>query len=206
MRKFLLFTGILTSLFIQRSFSQAHVPGPIERKMLNSICICINELDLSKITDKQGAKDAFSGCLIKNVSLLADVATERNIELSDKQGMSKIGEDIALTLLKEDCKGFSSLAMLMGKSTKDDGSIGTESGSLKRIENKGFNYFIISDEENNEKSFIWLRQFPGSENFMAGDANYIGKKLTIKYKELEVYLPLAKGYYNVKEITSISVL
>jgi hypothetical protein len=33
-----------------------------------------------------------------------------------------------------------------------------------------------------------------------------GKKIDITWQEMEVYLPQAKGYYVVKEITGITVL
>ncbi|MGZ3874908.1 MAG: hypothetical protein ACXVJD_18450, partial [Mucilaginibacter sp.] len=63
-----------------------------------------------------------------------------------------------------------------------------------------------TDNGNSEKSFIWLRQFPGSEKFMNGPLTLAGKKLNISWQEIEVYLPQAKGYYKVKEITGITIL
>ena len=41
---------------------------------------------------------------------------------------------------------------------------------------------------------------------MGDVTKYKGKKLKIKYDEIEVYLPIAKGYYKVKEILSVDVL
>jgi hypothetical protein len=72
-------------------------------------------------------------------------------------------------------------------------------GVFKRIDQKGFDYIVIVDNDS-EKSFIWLRQFPGSEKFMNGITQYIGKKMRITWQNIEVYLPQSKGYYNVKEI------
>lgn len=208
MKKFSLIALVITGLFIQKSFSQTHVPGPAERQMTDSICSCVNKLDISKITTQEEATKAYTGCILNHVDLLAGLAAERNVELSDAKAMTKVGEDIAFSLLKQDCKGFKALAILLGNNNAgvEEAGTGTVSGNLKRIENKGFNYFVITDNENNEKSFIWLRQFPGSENFIGSDSKYIGKKITIKYKELEVYLPQAKGYYKVREITSVSML
>ena len=95
----------------------------------------------------------------------------------------------------------------MGGSNKnaDEEAVGASTGKFKRIDNKGFNYIVITGSGGNEKSFLWLRQFPGSENFMNGSLKYIGKNVTIKYQEIEVYLPQAKGYYRVKEITSLDI-
>ncbi|MEO6633843.1 MAG: hypothetical protein ABIN13_19020, partial [Mucilaginibacter sp.] len=59
---------------------------------------------------------------------------------------------------------------------------------------------------NSEKSFLWLREFPGSDKFMNSPAQLKGKKLKVTWHEMEVYLPQAKGYYKVKEITAIDFL
>ncbi len=210
MKKLLLLVTIIICSLSYKSFAQAHVPGPVEKRMTDSICSCVSKMDLSKITNKDEATKAYTACILKHADILADLAAERNVELSDTKAMTLIGEDIAFTLLKQDCKGFKELAMQLGgsgtTSSSDEDRSGTASGNLKRIENKGFNYFVITENGNNEKSFIWLKQFPESERFMGDVAKYIGKKITIKYIEQEVYLPQAKGYYKIKEITSVSVL
>jgi hypothetical protein len=77
---------------------------------------------------------------------------------------------------------------------------------LKRIDTKDFNYFVLTDNNNQEKSFIWLRQFPGSENFTASAAKFTNKKLKISWQEIEVYIPSAKNYYKIKEVTGVEVL
>lgn len=107
--------------------------------------------------------------------------------------------------MKNKCAGFVKLSVLMAK-TEDSagGSTGTTRGKLSRIDNKGFNYFAVTDDTNSEKSFIWLRQFPGSEKFTNGLGVYTGKQVTIKWDEIEVYLPAAKGYYKIKEIVDLS--
>jgi hypothetical protein len=88
----------------------------------------------------------------------------------------------------------------------DDEATGDSEGVFKRIDSKGFNYFVITDQNKSEKSFLWLQEFPGSDKFFGDNTKFIGKKLKIEWKEIEVYLPQAKGYYKVKEITGISLL
>jgi len=206
--KKLLLLSILLLLFIQKSFSQiAHQPGPVEQRMTDSLCSCITKLDASKMTNKEQATAAYTECVEKHIDLLTALADERKVDIGDQQSMEKVGIDLALNLLKEECKGFKQIALLMGskEGSNDSGTTGTFYGNFKRIDNKGLNYFIITDKDKKEKSFIWLRQFPGSENFMNGGIGYIGKRMKIKYQEMEVYLPQAKGYYKVKEIVSLSV-
>ena len=143
-----------------------------------------------------------------HADLLMDVAKEQNVEVTDEPAMSKVGVEIGKNLMKQKCGSFMQLAMKMGK---DDDAEGTgaqvTTGVFKRIDTKGFNYIVITDKAAAEKSFIWLRQFSGSEKFIdASPAKLAGKKLQITWKDLEVYLPQAKGYYTVKEIVSIDIL
>jgi hypothetical protein len=208
-RKLFILTA-LSVIFIQRAFSQesTRVPGPMEKKLTDSVCKCVTNLDLSKITNKQEAVDAYSSCVTRRADMLADLAAERKVEMSDYEAMKKAGVDLALNLMKEQCPNFMKLAVLFNQkgSTANEELVGKTEGVIKRIDNKGFNYLVITDKNNTEKSFLWLKEFPGSEKFMTGTAKFAGKKLNISWQEMEVYLPLAKGYYKVKEITAIDIL
>ncbi|MFI5137093.1 MAG: hypothetical protein ACHQIM_04645 [Sphingobacteriales bacterium] len=209
MKKVSLPLFILFFLFIQKSFSQSdRVAGPAEMKLTDSLCASLNKLDLSKIGNGKEAQSAFMDCFMKQSALFEDVAAERHVAMDDNAAMHKIGVDIGKNLMKEKCDAFLKLAVKMAEKTteSDESSTGTTTGSFKRIDLKGFNYLVIDTENNTEKSFIWLRQFPGSEKFMNSNTAPTGTKLKITWQEIEVYLPQAKGYYKVKEITGIDIL
>jgi hypothetical protein len=205
MKRLLLFSALLF-LFAQQSFSQnSRTIGPAERKMTDSLCACVVKIDMAKITNKTEALAAYTLCVEKHIDILKDLADERKVNMADKDAMEKVGIDLAFNLLGQDCQGFKQLALIMGGKNAEEEAVGTSTGKFKRIDNKGVNYIVITGPGGNEKSFLWLRQFAGSENFMSGGLKYIGKNVTIKYQEIEIYLPQAKGYYRVKEITSLSM-
>jgi hypothetical protein len=205
MKKPLLVLLALTAFFGQKLFAQANrVPGPAEKKITDSLCNCIVRLDKSKIKTAKEANDAFLECFGKQSGLLVDLAEERNVSMDDDNAMHDLGIDIGKDLLKEKCEDFMKLAVKMAQ--KDDAETkSTTEGKFKRIDNKGFNYIVLTDNNNREKSFLWLRQFPGSESFTTNPAQYLGKRIKIDWKEIEVYLPQARGYYKVKEIISLDV-
>ncbi|MVN92844.1 hypothetical protein [Mucilaginibacter aquatilis] len=197
-------------LFLFAAFNvnaQTKTPGPVEQKLLDSLCIGLAKIDLTKISTKQEANDAFMECFTSYAFLLMDVAKERGVEFGDDAAMHQIGTDIGASLLKNKCTAFMKLATLMaGSDSKLNSGSGVTQGKLKRIDNKGFNYFVITDAAGKEQSFIWLRQFAGYEKFTGSPVTYAGKKLKIRWQEMEVYLPGAKGYYKVKEISQIEIL
>jgi len=209
MKKILLLAIVFAGLFMESALAQdVHTPGPMEKKLTDSVCGCVSKMDVSKIKTKQEAESAFASCVGQHADILQAVAEERHVELSDDKAMEQVGIDLAFSLMKQKCPGFMQLAVVMGQ--KDGAAEATTAktayGTFKRIDNKGFNYLVISGSDGKQKSFLWLRQFEGSEKFINGGAAYIGKKLKIEYQDLEVYLPEAKGYYTVKEITGVSVL
>lgn len=202
MKKSLALFTILSFAFLRVAFSQAERTISItEKRLADSVCNSVNRLDVSKITTRDAAVAFYTQCIGDHLDLLNDLATERNVDVSDNVAMRKIGIDLAFDLYKMKCANFVKLSSLIAMKTIDKDTLRSDItvGAFKRIDQKGFNYIVIVDN-NSEKSFIWLRQFPGSEKFMNGITQYIGKKVRITWQDIEVYLPQSKGYYNVKEI------
>lgn len=183
-----------------------NTPGPVEKKLSDSLCNALSRLDLSKISTAQEAKEAFMKSFMQYSDMFIDLAKERNVSIDDQQAMHNAGTDIAKNLMAQKCESFLKLAVKMAAKDSEEDETVSATGLFKRIENKGFNYFVISSDNKKEQSFIWLRQFPGSESYMQGGAKLIGKKIKIKYREMEVYLPAAQGYYKVKEVVALELL
>lgn len=202
MRYFL--TIILLALLTTTGANAQKVIGPKQQKMLDSLCNCLTNLNYAKITNSQEANKAFMDCFTNHADQLMEVAEEEGVEITDNEASNAIGEMIGKNLLSQKCGAFMKLAVLMANDDNETQQQKT-TGTFKRIDNKGFNYVVITDK-GSEKSFIWLEQFADSEKFMNAKSLPIGKKLTITWQEIEVYLPAAKGYYKVKEIKGIEIL
>ena len=203
MKKIILL-GVLL-FFLQKVTAQSII-SPAEQKITDTICNCLAKVDISKINNKNDAVAVITVCFGKHVDMLMEVAREKHVDPSSTAAMREIGTQIGKDLFNENCAAFTQLSIKMaeGDVAKDEGE-GYAEGVFKRIDAKGFNYIVITDKSNNEKSFIWLRQFPGSEKLTSGSARFIGKNIKIEYQEIEVYLPQAKGYYKIKEIKAVEI-
>jgi hypothetical protein len=206
--KKILYLSIIIFVAKIGSISAQTTPGPAQLKLLDSLCNGLGRINLSEIKTKKAASDAFMNCFTNYSDQLLDVAKEQNIEVTDQAGMHNLGIEIGKNLMKQKCAVFMKLAVKMAKDDdSEQPALQSVAGTFKRIDTKGFNYIVIADRNGAEKSYIWLRQFPGSEKFMGlAAAKLTGKKIDITWQEMEVYLPQAKGYYAVKEITGITVL
>lgn len=196
----LLITTVFNVVYAQKAMGRA------ETKLTNALCDCITKLDKSKLTNSTEANRAFSDCFTQQADLLTDVAEERGVEMTDSEAMKKIGTDIGGNLLKQKCDGFMRLALQMSNKDNRAAEEQSTSGTFKKVDNKGFNYIVIADANGSLKSFLWLREFTGSDKFTSDANTLLNKKLKISWKEIEVYLPAAKGYYKVKEISAIDIL
>jgi hypothetical protein len=197
----IIFFFFLTSVQAQVTMS------PVEKELTGKLCDCFSKLDFTKITDKPGADKAFMNCFSVQAGLVLQLAQERKIEMSDRVGMRGLGEELGKKLVGQNCQSFLQLSMLMAKESDPDAALtGTTEGRLKRMDTKDFNYLVVTDTENKEKSFIWLRQFNGSENFTGNVSKLVGQKLKISWQEMEVFIPSAKNYYKIKEVTGVEVM
>lgn len=202
----ILFLTAIGVFIIQLSFAQSTMT-PTEKVLTDTICNCLSRTDMSKIANKQEALTAFTTCFAKRMDLLMKVAEEKKVDPTDKVAMRQIGIDLGKNLFAQNCAAFSTLSVKMAgnESADEDDNQGHSEGTFKRIDLKGVNYVVIA-EGGSERSFVWLRQFPGSERFMTSPLKYAGKKVKIKWQAMEIYFPLNKAYYQVKEILSIDFL
>ncbi|HVS91347.1 MAG TPA: hypothetical protein VHE59_04895 [Mucilaginibacter sp.] len=209
--KKVLITLLIVGCYCLNVFAQSErVLGPVEKRLVDTLCNGVNRIDLSKVNTQEEAVAAYTQLVMDHAAMLGDLAAERHVDMSDMDAMKRVGVDLAVDLYKMKCEKFIELSKKMAmkvaqKEISGEANGDAMIGTFKRIDKKGFNYIVVADANNNEKKFLWLRQFPGSESFMNGAAQLIGKKISISWKEMEVYLPDAKGYYPVKEITGITV-
>ncbi|WP_394772472.1 hypothetical protein [Mucilaginibacter sp.] len=197
-------------ILTQNLFAQS-APSELEKKLTDSICTCMTQVNVDKINSKKEAVAVFTDCFTKHTDFLMKLATEKNIDPTDNAKMRDLGIEIGKQLLNQNCAAFTKISVKMvaaetEKSENAEEGIGSTTGKIRRIDMKGFNYIVATDKSGSEKSFLWLRQFPGSEKFANGVTGLLGKPVKITWHELEVYLPQAKGYYKVKEITAVDFL
>lgn len=205
MKRILPLLLLIITAFALTASAQTTPPSETQRTLTDSICNSVARLDMSKINTKQQAVQEYTGCIGQHLQLLQKLAEEKGYDMNNIEQMKTLGIEIAQNLMKQKCESFIKLsALLADKVAKNEISGGITTGIFKRFDVKGFNYIVLN-ENGSEKSFIWYKQFPGSEYLMKPVSALAGKKLTVKWIDVEVYLPAAKGYYKVKEITGITI-
>jgi hypothetical protein len=182
----------------------------LKKKIVDSTCACLNEMpDLDKKSQEE-LQMAIGQCMMKkSMEDFMALAQERNIDMSDMDGMQKLGTEIGLDLVKADCKAMSAIMQRMaqekmGKTDKIEEikEYKTANGKVTNVETKDFIYVTVLS---NAKSLqlVWS-DFVENGNAYAKNLLLLkNKNLEFYYTEKEVYSIRAKAYVTVKMITGV---
>ena len=179
------------------------------KKFADSVCSCISKLDMNSIKNETDAQLAMGKCFTEgNMNLLMKVAQERGIDITDQNGMQKIGQEVGVLLFKQGCEPFIKFSMKYAgahKTVVDEEVIDHPviSGTITAIETKEFSRFIVTDKSGKKQTLYWIHRFDNSDKFISQPSKYIGKKIQAAYEEKEVYNPTTKSYIKIKELYGI---
>ena len=145
----------------------------------------------------------------ENMGQLMKVAEKRGVDITNQAAMEKIGQELAVEMMKQNCNAFIQMSIKMTKGDETRGEVSevsSTSGTLTSIETKDFCKFILTDATGKRNTFYWMHHFKNSEKFIEQPSKFIGKKMKVSWQETEVYIPAAKGYFKIKEIKLIDIL
>lgn len=178
------------------------------KKTADTICQCMNNVKIKDSTNPQEMQDAFMTCFATaGMTYTLQLAEERKIDITDEKAMEGLGTEIGKELLIQNCSVFIKYSVAAARNDDDDSeTIQKTEGVLARVDNKDFRYLFVKDKSGREQSYIWLDYFEGSDNLIGDKVkNFIGKKIVIRWKEREVYLPSAGNYFKIKQIAGITI-
>lgn len=178
-----------------------------DKKSLDSACACVKRIDpkLGNEEYEEAAKQCIVGAMMQNPDFI-EMATKAG----DKAGNmgEEMGKEFAMELMQH-CPESVTMFMRIGSSSDNDSKKSTEgsssTGTLERIDTKGY-VTVVLKVEGREVSFLWLRHFDGADKLKEGLGKMKGKKVTLRWKEIECYNPVLKDYVKMKEITAMRVV
>jgi hypothetical protein len=182
-------------------------------KASNETCDCLNKANLPDNITAEELQKVLTSCLgSPMLNYYEKICKELNIKADNSQeSYETIGTKIGLKMA-ENCPLFLKLAMASeaAKTKEPDADKkeevakeGSYTGTIKAIDTKDFYYITLETASGGKESFIWLRYFPGSAPFENNPAAQVGKKATIKYREIRCYSPALGDYAIKREITEI---
>jgi len=182
----------------------------LKKKIVDSTCACLNEMpDIDKKSQDE-LQMAIGQCMMKkSLEDFMALAQERNVDMTDMEGMQKLGQEIGLDLVKADCKAMTAIMQKMaqdkmGKAdvTEEVKVYKTAKGSVTNVETRDFIYITVLS---NAKSIqlVWSDFVENGNTYAKNLLSLKNKNVEFNYTEKEVYSIRAKAYVTVKMITGI---
>lgn len=159
-------------------------------------CECITKKNVD-VKNRSEVEMALGLCMMESFQ-----AHEVDIDVSDEQAMTKFGEKVGMKMAPICPTVFASF---IGDEEPEEPSAIELSGTVKSIETGEFLFLVFKESSGKEHKLLWLRYFPGSDDFKDEPKKLVGKKMTITYQEMECFFPKLKAYYNAKEILSLKL-
>ena len=190
-------------------FTAAAQTDSTKKKIVDSTCACLSAMpDIDKKT-KEELQTAIGLCMMeKSMSDFMALAQERNIEMTDMDGMQKLGAEIGLDLVKSDCKAMASLIMKMADSkvviAEKDAlkDIPFVKGVVQNVELKEFVYITVLSGAKATK-LVWSDYVNNGNDYVKNFTKLKNKTLQFYFSSKDVYSPKAKAYITVNMITGI---
>ena len=151
----------------------------------------------------QELKTAVGICIIQSYSNhIAEFKDSEKVEFGNKEGMSKLGEAVALKML-ESCPD---MIMELGKGSPDDANDEQEdavvSGEVVEIKSEQFVTLQIKDQNGRNYSFLLLDYFE-TASLLTNNEIKKKDKLNVSYTEIELFDSKAKEFRYFKILTKL---
>ena len=175
----------------------AKAQDEIYKKVAQETCDCITQKDLSGAT-KKSIEVALGLCMLESVQ-----TNKIEIDITDNTAMRRFGEKVGVQMAPICPNVFTILSD--DDSANDDASseVFTVAGKVKSVDENEFMFITVKEETGKETRMVWLRHFKGSDEYLSNPRQLVGKKVTVKYRSIDCYLPKAKGYFAYKEIVEM---
>ncbi len=202
MQKTILF--ILLFLVNNAVFSQTYLD-----KISIKLCSCFEKTFDS--TSMEISEMKFNICLIdeskpyKN-QILKDYAF--NVETMDEKLGTKYFEDIGMTTVKH-CPDIMMRVMKLSQENNETSSLESIQifeGTVIKIEKNDFVVFHIKDKMNKLLKIYWLGSIESNKPFESSYMNYLTKKVSITYSEMELFDHKINEYRSYKILKSLESL
>lgn len=174
-------------------------------KMSKDACGCIEK------KTAQGEKDIqqlMQACVMEAMmNNMNEFMQQYGDAMQDPKKMESFGMELGLKLTK-DCPAFMKVAggnnlMMKGEVVGVDKMLSLE-GTVESIKSKGLVTITLVSNGVKEE-FMILERFEGSENVFGKEKEIKGKRMSIEYKEMEIYNPDKKAFEKQKAVKSVKM-
>lgn len=184
----------------------------LKKKIVDSTCACLSEVpDINKKSQEE-LQILIGQCMMKkSLTDFMALAQERNVEMTDVEGMQKLGAEIGMELVKSDCKAMAdilkSIQSQQGKPGAEEAAqvvndTKTVKGKVTNVETRDFIYVTVLNGAKSTQ-LVWSDLVSNGNSYAKNLLSLKNKTIGFSYIEKEVYSIRAKAYITVKMISAV---
>ena len=171
--------------------------------VVDSTCKCL-ERGKDKIKNADDLDKLGERCILKAaMPYLDSFSKDENIpveDLNDEIG-NKIGQKIGMKLITS-CPSFVDMMALYSEENEDTDIV---TGVVTGVQVSDHVYLNIKEPSGKITKLVWVQYFPGADAYKSNPAKLNGKKVSVEWKESEIYHIAKKDFISVKLITGLTV-
>ena len=203
MRKdFLKSTAILFVMFITVMSGSAQSRSGFEELLVKDFCDTFTtaapKLSKENLTMEVGL------LIVPLFSKYKDqIKAEWGLDVNNSDDLEKIGEKVG-QISTLGCPAFLNfIKNNMDAFNENTESSKTYTGKIIRVEGAPFTYLLLQNKAGKTDKIYWMEFFEGSNELADNIKGITNTRVTIHYKEIEVYDAVVKEYKNIKVATKL---
>ena len=195
----------ILSIIILTIISLAAEAQDIADVVAQETCDCISKKDLSNVSDRSQIEMALGVCMLESFGKHEkEVNNHFKYDANDRDAMRKIGEKVGVKMAPKCPKIFEKIASLSAPPKASVSEVKEIAGTLKDLVQSDFATLVVEDANGRKHDMLWIGYFKGSEDLGTNYKEHVGKKVKVRYTELECYSPKLKEYINKKEVKELT--
>jgi hypothetical protein len=176
-------------------------------KMAADACACLERKNFAELPEEKLVMEAGLCILEFYGEHQQDVNEYFGIDEFNGETGRMIGQRLGLKMVNV-CPD---LVIRLGESQSPKGRSENNStysieGKVTKIEEGDFISYHIKDDGGKSYKVLWYKNFSGSDEWVGDPKKLVGKRARITVRDIECYIPKAKGYFSIKEIQEIKLI
>ena len=143
-------------------------------------CDCISQKNIESLSQEQINLE-LGYCIMQSLSKhKGEYEDQYNVDIQDPSSFSKFGEQVGFRMASKCPTILQKVATVNSAPTEANKPVSEMVGTIKSIRGSDINFLVITDDQNRDQTFIWLRYFSGSDMLIDGFKDVVGKKVKIR--------------------------
>lgn len=189
------------------------------QKAAAAVCKCMSRNDVTASKDIDEIEVKFTQCMFDSAGgMLTEIMTKAMESGANIESLAEtFGKELGMEMVKQNCSTFLKMSMKMSGGSEKTGEKVAEKntknqvltelyGTVVSVVEGEFLSLTLETENGRKQTLYYFEYVPKSDDWLKDLKLLTGKKVSIKYKEAELYRPKLKTFIPIKQIVELNLM